>query len=134
MEKEYGLKEKPLKLSGSYNFLKFADHPLDPQTSLIIVKSPHRAGVVASDIILPIREIKPLGHDYSVAICNHCTPLALVRPRSEIETKLIIKEIIKLSSELGRIFYCSGRLMLWCEEVRSAWIRSPEEIETGKKS
>ena len=24
--------------------------------------------------------------------------------------------------------------MLWCEEVRSQWERSPEEIEKGKKS
>lgn len=83
LEKEYGLKEKPLKLSGSYNFLKFADHPSDPHTALIIVKHPHRVGIVVSDMIVPIKEIKPLGHsDYTLALCRSCKPLALVKPRS----------------------------------------------------
>ena len=29
LEKEYNIKEKPIKLPGSYNFLKFVDHPND---------------------------------------------------------------------------------------------------------
>lgn len=27
LEKEYNIKEKPLKLPGSYNFLRFINHP-----------------------------------------------------------------------------------------------------------
>lgn len=48
--------------------------------------------------------------------------------------KLIIREIIKLGCEMGRIFLCDGRLMIWCEEIRSAWLRSPEEIENNKQT
>lgn len=35
---------------------------------------------------------------------------------------------------MGRVFLCDGRLMLWCEEIRSQWFRSPEEIEYNKQS
>jgi hypothetical protein len=48
--------------------------------------------------------------------------------------KLIIREIIRLHTELGRIFLCDGRLMVWCEEIRSQWLRSPEEIDQNKQS
>ena len=83
LEKEYGLKEKPLKLPGSYNFLKFAEHPGDPTTTLIIVKHPHRVRVIASDSIVQVKETKPLGHsDYTLALCNACRPLSLLKPKS----------------------------------------------------
>lgn len=48
--------------------------------------------------------------------------------------KLLIKEIVKLGCEMGRVFLCGGRLMVWCEEIRAAWLRSPEEIEGGKQT
>ena len=54
LEKEYGIKEKPLKLPGSYNFLRFIHHP-NEDLSLLVVKAPHRATRVPSTLILPIK-------------------------------------------------------------------------------
>lgn len=84
LEKEYNLKEKPIKLPGSYSFLKFVEHPTDLTSSLIIIKSPHKAGIINSQILLPIKEIKNIGYsDYTIATCRRCQPLGLVKPRSE---------------------------------------------------
>lgn len=84
IEKQYNLKEKPIKLPGSYNFLKFVDHPTDTSSSLIIIKDPHKAGIINSEILLPIKNIKNIGYsEYTVATCRKCKPLALVKPRSE---------------------------------------------------
>lgn len=83
LEKEYGIREKPLKLPGSYNFLRFIHHPTE-ELSLIVVKAPHRATPIPSTLILPIREIKqPSSSGDGLAICNRCLPLALVKPHSE---------------------------------------------------
>lgn len=38
LEKQYNLKQKPIRLCGSYNFLKFVDDPEDVFTSLLIIK------------------------------------------------------------------------------------------------
>ena len=54
LEKEYNIKEKPMKLPGSYNFLRFIHHPTQDM-SLIIVKPPHRATPIPSTIVLPIK-------------------------------------------------------------------------------
>lgn len=48
LEKLYNLKQKPIRLPGSYSFLKFVDHPTDITSSLLIVKSPHKAGIINS--------------------------------------------------------------------------------------
>lgn len=72
-----------MKLPGAYNFLKHADHPNDKTSSLIIIKLPHKAGIISSDIILPIKDIKNLNNDYSVATTARCKPIGLIKPRSE---------------------------------------------------
>ena len=54
LEKAYGIKDKPMKLPGSYNFLRFIHHPTEDQ-SIIIVKAPHRATPIPSTLILPLK-------------------------------------------------------------------------------
>ena len=72
-----------MKLPGSYNFLRFIHHPTEDM-SLVIVKSPHRATPIPSTLILPVKEVRPLGQSGdSLALCNKCLPLCLVKPRSE---------------------------------------------------
>lgn len=80
LEKEFKLKEKPLKLPGSYHFLRFAQHPTQP-LSLLVVKHPHRAAPMPSTLILPLQQVRPLSDD-QLAICPRCLPLCLVKPKS----------------------------------------------------
>ena len=99
--------------------------------SLVIVKYPHRATVVQSNVILPIQEVRPLNND-SVAVCRRCLPLCLVKPRSETEMRILMYKILKMGTELGRCFFYQGRVMLWCEEKRGLASISPEEMEFGR--
>lgn len=72
-----------MKLPGSYDFLRFIHHPTD-NLSLIILKAPHRATPIPSTLILPLKEVKPLQSGDSIAVCQKCWPLCLVKPKSEI--------------------------------------------------
>lgn len=87
-----------MKLPGSYNFLRFAHHPSE-ELSLIVVKAPHRATPIASTLILPIKQVRPIssGGD-SVAVCQRCLPLALVKPKSETQMRILMHKIIRSAS------------------------------------
>ena len=41
-------------------------------------------------------------------------------------------QIIKEGTEIGRLFLCNGKIMVWCEEVHNNFYRSPEQIEGAK--
>jgi hypothetical protein len=127
LEKEFNLKDKPLKLPGSYNFLRFAQHPSRP-LSLLVVKHPHRAAPMSSTLILPLDQVRPLASDDQLAICPRCLPLCLVKPKSETQLRILMHRILKGGSELGRCFFHMGRVMLWCEEKRGLSSISPEEL------
>lgn len=77
--------------------MKFIHHPTE-DLSLIIVKHPHRATVISSNVVLPIKEIKMLSQSVgSVAVCKKCLPLVLVKPRSETEMKILMHKILRSS-------------------------------------